>query len=236
MNIYEKLAEIQLELNCPKNQYNKFGGYNYRNCEDILEAAKPICKKYKTLLLVNDELVLIGERYYIKATAKLVNLEKPEEVITNESYAREEEKKTGMDLMQLTGATSSYARKYALNGLLAIDDNKDSDTTNVGQNKTNTTKTQVNATKQQEFTKPDKLKPTDKLGFGKYADNTWQEIYNTNEKYFDYLIKNGKDKSFVEQIRQLYLELCSNNDFEKVDVEYADDFEQVLIQQRNANE
>lgn len=130
MNIYEKLSNIQNELKCNKNQFNKFGGYAYRSCEDILEAVKPLLKKEKVVLTISDELQYIGNRYYIKATATLIDTES-EATISNSAYAREEETKKGMDGSQITGASSSYARKYALNGLFGIDDNKDSDTTNI---------------------------------------------------------------------------------------------------------
>lgn len=136
MNIYEKLSNIQAELKAPKSQYNEFGKYNYRNCEDILEAVKPICKKYKTTLILDDEIVLIGARYYVKATAMLIDTETESEegkMTMTTAYAREEESKKGMDGSQVTGASSSYARKYALNGLFNIDDTKDSDTTNKGE-------------------------------------------------------------------------------------------------------
>ena len=129
MNILEKLMNIQSELQAPKNQYNGFGKYNYRNCEDILEALKPILLKYKAVVTLNDEVIMIGDRYYVKATATLKDTESELYEITV-AYAREEESKKGMDGSQVTGASSSYARKYALNGLFAIDDNKDSDTTN----------------------------------------------------------------------------------------------------------
>ena len=132
MNIYEKLSNIQNELKAPKGQFNKFGGYKYRSCEDILEAVKPICKKYKSVLVLSDTLVNIGERYYIQATARLTDIECNKEdedsCISNTAYAREEETKKGMDGSQITGTASSYARKYALNGLFNIDDTKDADT------------------------------------------------------------------------------------------------------------
>lgn len=125
----DKLFEIQQQLKAPKGQYNKFGGYKYRSCEDIFEAVKPLLKKEKLTLQTSDELVQVGDRYYIKATAILSD---GNETITNTAYAREEETKKGMDGSQITGACSSYARKYALNGLFLIDDVKDSDTTNTG--------------------------------------------------------------------------------------------------------
>jgi hypothetical protein len=128
--IYEKLLNIQNELKAPKSQFNAFGKYKYRNAEDILESVKPLCFKYKATLTLSDEIVLIGERYYVKATATLTDNEKPELKIWITAYAREEESKKGMDGSQVTGASSSYARKYALNGLFNIDDTKDSDSTN----------------------------------------------------------------------------------------------------------
>ena len=124
-----KLMMIQSELKAPKNQRNNFGKYNYRNCEDILNALKPHLMKYKCVVLLTDDLVLIGDRFYIKATAKLVDAESDNTISVN-AYAREEETKKGMDSSQITGSASSYARKYALNGLFAIDDTKDSDYTN----------------------------------------------------------------------------------------------------------
>ena len=133
MNIYEKLLNIQNQLKVPKNQYNKFGGYSYRNCEDILEAAKPLCKEYNAVVYLSDKIVLAGDRHYVEATATFVDLESGETIEVN-AYAREEESKKGMDGSQITGASSSYARKYALNGLFDIDDTKESDTTNTGDN------------------------------------------------------------------------------------------------------
>lgn len=154
-NIYSKLSNIQQELKAPKGQRNDFGKYNYRSCEDILEAVKPICAKNKTTLVLSDELVVLGDstpieyketyydkdlkrenvrtivtgnqRYYIKATATIYDIESGEE-ISNTAYAREEENKKGMDGSQITGTASSYARKYALNGLFNIDDTKNADT------------------------------------------------------------------------------------------------------------
>ncbi|ENQ0912886.1 ERF family protein [Escherichia coli] len=121
--LHKKLWTIQQTLNAPKNQRNNFGGYSYRSAEDILEAVKPLLQNIT--LTLNDEIVLIGDRYYVKATATLSD---GEDAICVTAYAREEENKKGMDASQLTGATSSYARKYALNGLFCIDDAKDPDT------------------------------------------------------------------------------------------------------------
>ena len=129
MSVFIKLIEVQNELKAPKSQYNSFGKYNYRNCEDILEAVKPICAKYSAATFLTDKIVMVGDRYYVEATAHFVDIESGDE-ITACAYAREEAEKKGMDGSQVTGASSSYARKYALNGLFAIDDTKDSDTSN----------------------------------------------------------------------------------------------------------
>lgn len=127
MGLKEKLLTIQHELKAPKNAYNSFGKYNYRSCEDILEALKPVLLKAKATLQISDTIELIGDRYYVKATATLMDTESDER-IENVAYARESDDKRGMDASQVTGATSSYARKYALNGLFLIDDTKDADT------------------------------------------------------------------------------------------------------------
>ena len=126
-SVLKKLFEIQQELKVPKNQRNNFGNYNFRNCEDIMEASKPVCKKHNCLLTWSDEVIYVGDRYYIRATATLYDLDS-NECVSATAEAREEETKKGMDASQITGASSSYARKYALNGLLQLDDNKDADT------------------------------------------------------------------------------------------------------------
>lgn len=121
----QRVGDIQHKLKAPKGQYNSFGKYNYRSCEDILEGVKPLLKEHNLALLIDDEIVQIGERYYVKATAKITD---GREIISATAYAREPDTKKGMDESQITGATSSYARKYALNALLCIDDTKDADT------------------------------------------------------------------------------------------------------------
>lgn len=121
----QRVGDIQHKLKAPKGQYNSFGKYNYRSCEDILEGVKPLLKEHNLALLIDDEIVQIGERYYVKATAKITD---GREFVSATAYAREPDTKKGMDESQITGATSSYARKYALNALLCIDDTKDADT------------------------------------------------------------------------------------------------------------
>ena len=134
-NIYDKLKNLQLELKAPKSQKNTFGKYNYRSNEDILESIKPLLNKYNLSLTQSDDVVEIGGRLYVKATITLINIDNLEEKIVNTAFAREEQTKKGMDGSQITGASSSYARKYAMNGLFAIDDTKDSDATNKGGSK-----------------------------------------------------------------------------------------------------
>lgn len=128
MNIYEKLSAIQSELKAPKGQYSTFGKYKYRSCEDILEALKPLCSKYKALPVIYDSVEYVNGRYYVKAYVQLIDTEDAGSNIVGIAYAREAESKSGMDASQITGTASSYARKYALNGLFCIDDTKDADT------------------------------------------------------------------------------------------------------------
>jgi len=129
MNLYQKLLRVQTQLKAPKNQYNIFGKYYYRSCEDITEAVKPLLAEENLIMTISDELILIGDRYYVKATVTVIDGETGEKHEVH-AYAREAESKKGMDESQITGAASSYARKYALNGMFAIDDTKDSDATN----------------------------------------------------------------------------------------------------------
>ncbi len=125
-DIHKKLADVQEELEVPKSRRNDFGDFNYRSCEDIVEKAKPILKEKGLVLTISDDMVNKGDRYYIRAMAKVTNIESGEEFATT-AYAREAKNKKGMDPSQLSGATSSYARKYALDGLFALDDSRDPD-------------------------------------------------------------------------------------------------------------
>ncbi len=125
LSLVQKVVRIQNDLKAPKGQFNKFGGYKYRSCEDIVESVKPILNAYGVMLNLSDEMVLIGDRYYIKAVAGLTD---GTDVIQSVAFAREPQDLKGMSESQITGTASSYARKYALNGLLAIDDTKDPDT------------------------------------------------------------------------------------------------------------
>ena len=127
MNLNDRLRVVQSALKAPKGQENKFGGYRYRSCEDILEAVKPLLADNGLALIISDEIAMVGDRYYIKATATITD---GENSISVTAYAREPESRKGMDEAQVTGSSSSYARKYALNGLFCIDDTKDPDATN----------------------------------------------------------------------------------------------------------
>lgn len=170
--IFKQLTDLQNELKAPKGQYNSFGKYKYRNCEDILEALKPLLAKHELALYITDEIVQIGERYYVKANAILTSTKDNDETqIVVSAFAREEESKKGMDGSQVTGASSSYARKYALNGLFAIDDTKDSDTTNKGE--TDWRQEYIKVCKQK------KIDPTE------YAQNHGIDRSTTQEQYKD---------------------------------------------------
>lgn len=128
-----KLLQIQQELKAPKDLYNNFGKYSYRSAESILQALKPLLKQTETTLTISDDLVFMGDRYYVKATVTLKDSITDKVIAETTAYAREEADKKGMDGSQITGASSSYARKYALNGMFCIDDVKDSDATNTGE-------------------------------------------------------------------------------------------------------
>jgi len=129
-NLHQKLQGIQSSLKAPKGQTNKFGGYKYRSCEDILTAVKPLLAENECSLIIHDEIVEVGGRVYVKATCELLDSNDSNAVVSSTGFAREAEVKKGMDDAQITGSASSYARKYALNGLFAIDDVKDADATN----------------------------------------------------------------------------------------------------------
>lgn len=197
MNINEKLLKIQTDLKCNKNQYNEFGNYHYRSCEDILEAVKPLLKENKMTMIIRDNIKNIGDRYYIEAEVTLLDLEDPTSSIYNTAYAREALTKPKMDDSQITGTASSYARKYALNGLFLIDDTKDADTNEY--NKTNSI---------------EEINIEAKVGFGKYKDLTWFQLYSENPKYFDWLIENAKSedgrktyKQILEKIEEHFVEI-----------------------------
>lgn len=130
MNIYEKLINVQSELRAPKSNYNSFAKFNYRSLEDITEALKPILKKYNATVIMNDSVEVVNERYYMKTVATFFDCDTGES-ISNSAYARESMEKKGMDESQVSGMASSYCRKYCLNGLFLLDDNKDSDSDEV---------------------------------------------------------------------------------------------------------
>ena len=176
----KELQMIQSVLKAPKWQFNAFGKYKYRSCEDIVEAVKPLLKAHECVLTMSDELVLIWDRYYIKATATITNKEWKQVVTT--WYAREEESKKGMDSSQVTGASSSYARKYALNGLFAIDDGVDSDKTNTWESKEDDNKERIS--------EDQIMALKDKVDRVKWFKNSAEMIAKIREKY-----KVSKDKA-----------------------------------------
>lgn len=199
MSVYEKLSKVQSELKAPKGQYNSFGKYKYRSCEDILEAVKPLNAKHGVVLTVGDEVVEISNRFYVKATAVFVDIESGEKII-NTALAREDDAKKGMDGSQITGTASSYARKYCLNGLFCIDDTKDADTDEY---------------RAQQERKPQESKPQERQYVKVVNGRT--AVINSNGEYVDIenltveqLEKTLKMKQFAaahEAIRRLLVEI-----------------------------
>ncbi len=188
------LAQIQSELKAPKGQRNNFGKYNYRSCEDILEAVKPLLTERGLVILITDDIVQIGERYYVRATATIYDSEGS--FISNSALAREELKRTGMDASQITGATSSYARKYALNGLFAIDDTKDADATNKGQDEPRTT-----AKSQQQTANSQAPAFTDEIRTALAKAQTVQELVETFGRLPQALRDSAEVKSYCAQLK-----------------------------------
>lgn len=188
-NIYNKLMTIQGALKAPKGQYNSFGKYKYRSCEDILESVKPLLSAHDCALVITDDIMMIGDRIYVKATAKLIS---GSEQVESSAFAREESEKKGMDSSQVTGAASSYARKYALNGLFCIDDTKDSDATNThGQQPKEEPKTQPKE-------EPKKEEP-------KNTQPKMQPVYDE--------ISNAQTIDQLKAIHKKYPHLKDNKDF-----------------------
>ena len=170
MGVKEKLLTVQAQLKAPKNQFNKFGGFRYRSCEDILEAVKPILKEQGATLIIKDNVVDVGGRIYVEATAVFADTTS-DESLYSKAYARESDTKKGMDASQLTGTASSYARKYALNGLFLIDDTKDADTDHFQEQVRATTKKQAKAKEQNTDEVPPEYLPTND---GKVSDAQWK--------------------------------------------------------------
>lgn len=184
MKVHEKLQQIQTELKAPKGQYNKFGDYNYRSCEDILEALKPLLAKHKATVTIADEMVEVGGRIYVKAIVTFTDAETGEFVQTT-GFAREADEQRGMQPSQLTGSTSSYARKYTLNGMFCIDDTKDADATNTHGKGDTPKKPQSTWTNQAQMTN------TGAAVFpsGKYAN---QEVAKcTDKNYLKWVVENS---------------------------------------------
>ena len=202
MKIYEQLSNVQHELKCNKSLYNSFGKYSYRSTELIMEAVKPLLFSNDLCLTITDSIELIGDRFYIKATATVYN--KEGEQISTTAYAREEEGKKGMDASQVTGSTSSYARKYALNGLLAIDDTKDADATNThgvtNDSKTTTTNNKANNTTNTYKLTEGQIKRLYAIGYKKgYSRDYMNKLVNAKYK-----------KSIEDLTKEEYDHICSS--------------------------
>lgn len=190
----KELITIQSTLKAPKSQFNTFGNYKYRKVEDILEAVKPIMSNLGCTLVMTDDIEMVGNRIYVKATATLKNSKGEIEITTG--YAREEETKKGMDGSQITGASSSYARKYALNGLFAIDDNADSDTTNDGQRQ---------AAQQQASPQAQAAQPAQQTATPQYHPNDINEAIQ--------MVSRCVNKDNLVWVMQTYQPLMSNAQF-----------------------
>jgi hypothetical protein len=197
-NIYEKLNYIQVNLKAPKGQYNNFGKYKYRSLEDITDALKPFLQETGTHLILSDTVELIGERYYVVANATITD---GENSVSVKGYAREAQNKKGMDDSQITGAASSYARKYALNGLFAIDDTKDADATN----KHETEKKNIKQPQKANVYKKPERKVTDEQ-----AKKKLTEIVGKFKKQFNYT----ENKQAIEAINKA-LEVDVNEIYSK---------------------
>ena len=190
MNAKNDLAIIQAEVQAPKNKFNSFGKYAYRSAENIIEAVKPIINPKGYYLILSDEMVIIGERYYIKATATISN---GEQSYSATSYAREPEEKKGMDSAQISGTTGSYSRKYALNGLFALDDNKDSDATST-ETKPNVVVAEITLTKDEETELINSLNACTELG---HVLELWKQLEPPYQKI------NHVQKLFTNRKNQL---------------------------------
>lgn len=217
MTIYKKLMNVQKELHAPKGQRNTFGKYNFRSCEDILAAVKPLLAENGLAIFISDTINLIGDRYYVEAIATVVDIETGDTIQASAS-ARETEDKKGMDQSQVTGATSSYARKYALNGLFGIDNTDDADTMDNrsnGQKQSDSKKAPRTSNKPKESTQSsarsqctgqankapensNKRMLDQKLDWGKrYPDKTFGELYKMmhrgEDNYFSWIHENGPE-------------------------------------------
>lgn len=200
--VYKKLLNIQQKLKAPKGQFNDFGKYHYRSCEDILEEIKPHLARENAILYFVDKVENVGNRNYIRTDLHFIDINSGEELV-NSAYAREEEVKKGMDGSQITGASSSYARKYALNGLFAIDDTKDSDVTNKGDEpKNKVVKEEFPKTLIEEEIVSSNQFGAYKFKSGKYEGKTIAEVYMTDKGYLEFLINSGNKGIVVEYIKE----------------------------------
>lgn len=206
--LHKKLSDIQKNLKAPKGQYNAFGKYKYRNCEDIMEAVKPLLGDLA--LIVSDDIQLIGDRYYVKATATLSD---GEHSVSVSAFAREALDKKGMDDSQITGATSSYARKYALNGLFAIDDTKDADTTNTHETKAEAPKGKPHPNSKEAQEAKQAMREADPVACeiilslaneSTYdaAREIWEEIQTEAEKIRIWNLLNTNEKNIMRSLKE----------------------------------
>lgn len=201
-NLTEKVLAIQQALKAPKNQKNSFGNYNYRSCEDILEAVKPLLVDHRVLMTINDDLVQVGDRYYVKATVIVFDADDVMKWFEVSAFAREAEAKKGMDESQITGAASSYARKYALNGMFCIDDTKDADTMDNSAKKS----AKVTTTPKIDADKVNEVMGSDNVATGKQIiviKNLLRQLDVTGDKRDDIVAQATTSQKASELIKQL---------------------------------
>lgn len=204
----KRLLEIQTELKCNKSQFNKFGGYSYRSCEDILQAVKPLLKKHGVALTLDDAITVPGEgRFYVMATATLLDAETGKVISSVNAYAREAEQKKGMDEAQVTGSASSYARKYALNGLFLLDDCKDADTNEYNEEENKSAKPKAKSAKVKEEPKEEPKAEEPKKASVQQLQVIQDLILKTGKKEEDickaYKVKKLQDVT-VENAAEIY--------------------------------
>lgn len=195
MNVYEKLMNVQAELRAPKSNYNSFAKFNYRSLEDITEALKPILKKYNATVIMNDSVEVVNERYYMKSVATFYDCDTGDS-ISNSAYAREANEKKGMDESQVSGMASSYCRKYCLNGLFLLDDNKDSDTDEVAKLAEKKSNKKVDAPKEQQG-----ITEEDKRALRDLVEGIKEKYPNKNFS-FDTFFPNGVDSFSVKDFAE----------------------------------
>ncbi len=206
MTIHEKMMKIQTTLKAPKNKWNNYGKYNYRNAEGILEAVKPLLEEQKLAMYITDDVIAVGDRVYVKATVKVQDIETEASVVTT-ALAREALNKKGMDDSQITGTASSYARKYALNGIFLLDDTKDADTDENQKERT------ARANKQEQEKNKEKL---EQMKISLVKQKTLLDLCEDEQFDINKILKSYKHESIKDITEGQYKYIVANKDAENV--------------------